>query len=157
MAELKKNAASTWTLEDGSPAAAVTGAVWLQPADAGPDLVAHLQQNGAVCAVLAMPPLSEATDAATDLFNCVLQAAVPAVVWLRQPAAADLATARSNVTTLLSEATMPLPQRVWQLRQAARSHSDPAHPGRCIVLLWDDADRLPPDQDPTNRAVVPRA
>jgi hypothetical protein len=104
-----------------------------------------------------MPPLSEATDATTDLFNCVLQAAVPAVVWLRQPAAADLATARSNVTALLKDATTPLPHRVWQLRQAASGQSDAAHPGRCLVLLWDDADRLPPDQDPTNRAVVPRS
>jgi len=58
---------------------------------------------------------------------------------------------------LLGEATPSLPQRVWQLRQAARALADPAHPGQCLVLLWDDADRLPPDQDPNNRAVVLRA
>ena len=28
------------------------------------------------------------------------------------------------------------PQRVWQLRQAARADANPAHPGQCLVLLW---------------------
>jgi hypothetical protein len=78
-------------------------------------------------------------------------------MWLRQPLAADEATARTTLAGLLDAAAPPLPQRVWQLRQAARQARNPAHPGQCLVLFWDDAERLPPDEDPANRAVVLRA
>jgi hypothetical protein len=45
---------------------------------------------------------------------------------------------------------------VWQLRQDALVSGDPVHPGQCVVLLWEDADHLPPDQDPANQAMVMR-
>lgn len=152
---LKRTAPSTWTLVDRSPAPKVEEAWWLLPADATRELVASLQQQGIVCAALATPPPSKAPPEG-DLFNCVLQAAVPAVLWLRQPAE-DLATARADVTALLGDTSGPLPQRVWRLRQSASAQGDANHPGHCLVLLWDDADRMPPDHELANRAVVPRS
>jgi hypothetical protein len=144
---------TSWPLDDTVPSQNPGAAIWLRPSDAGPALIVRLQKHGVNCVVLSAPPTSQ-SNAATDLFNCVLQAAVPAVVWLREPAAADPAAARQALAALLGDATRALPQRVWQLRQEAAG--DPAHAGQCVVLLWDDADRLPPDQDLDNRAVVPR-
>lgn len=154
--ELKKRASSAFRLDDALPSAVPQGAVWLTPADAGPALIERLQKNNVVCAVLAAPPAASAAQPASDLFSCVLQAAVPAVFWLREPAAADLVTARTRIAALLEEQTKALPHRVWQLRQSARDLGQPAHPGQCLVLLWDDADRLPPDRNPMNRAGIPR-
>jgi NTP-dependent ternary conflict system VMAP-like protein/SIR2-like protein len=154
---LKPTIASAWALDDRLPTQTPGAAVWLNASDAGPDLAARLQQYGVTCAVLATPPASIAGAEGNDLFNYVLQAAVPAVVWLREPAAADMTTARARLADLLGGATGSLPQRVWQLRQAARTGADPTHPGLCLVLLWDDADRLPPDEDPANRAAVSRS
>jgi hypothetical protein len=153
---LKAAATSALALDDSVPPGQPGAAVWLRPADAGPDLMERLHKNRITCAVLAAPPLPQAADPASDLFNCVLQAAVPAVIWLREPAAGDLVTARARVEELLKEAKSALPHRVWQQRQAARGLADPAHPGQCLVLLWDDADRLPPDRNPANRAGIPR-
>jgi hypothetical protein len=155
--ELKIVAASALALEDAIPPGQPGAAVWLQPADAGPALMERLEKNRITCAVLAAPPLAKAADPSSDLLNCVLQAGVPAVVWLREPAASNLVTARARVEQLLREAKSTLPYRVWQQRQAARGLGDPAHPGQCLALLWDDADRLPPDRNPANRAGLPRA
>ena len=154
---LKAAASAARPLEDAVPPAQPGAAVWLRPGDAGPDLIERLQKHRITCAVLSTPPPATAPDPARDLFNCVLQAAVPAVVWLREPAAADQVTSRARVEQILNEATLALPQRVWKQRRDARGLADPAHPGVCLVLLWDDADRLPPDRDPANRAGIPRA
>ena len=151
-----KKGASNWTLDDVVPPKDPGAALWLRPADAGPALILSLQQHRVNCVVLSTPPAFPPADAATDLFNCVIQAAIPAVVWLREPAAGDMTAARQQLTALLGDATGALPHRVWQLRQGAFAGTDPADPGQCVVLLWEDADRVPPDHDPANQAVVPR-
>jgi hypothetical protein len=154
---LKPTIASAWPLDDQLPAATPGAAVWLNAADAGRNLALRLQKYRVTCAVLAGAPRSAAARDSDDLFSYVLQAAVPAVIWLREPAGADSTAARARVAELLGEAAPALPQRVWQLRQAAFDAGDPAHAGLCVVLLWDDADRLPPDIELANRAVVARS
>jgi hypothetical protein len=143
-------------LEDRVPPSQPGAAVWLQPADAGPALIAELQKHAVTCAVLSIPPGTQPSGS-YDLFNCALQGGVPAIVWVRDPVAANMAAARAQVAALLNDATAALPQRVWQRRQAAGALNDPTHPNNCLVLLWDDAERTPPDQDPANRAAVARS
>jgi hypothetical protein len=149
------------TVADVAALAGGTGsrAVWLSPEDGSrPGIAQTLEASGISCAILAGTPPAQPSEPVRDLFNAVLQAGIPVVLWVRDPASRDLGKARAKVEELLAGTpARTLSQRIRLQRRAAALCSDPDHPGRCLTLLWDDPERLPPDQDPGNRAVVLRA
>ena len=52
------------------------------------------------------------------------------------------------------EKALGLSDRIRARRLEAASGLDEGHHGRCLTLLLDDMDHLPPDLAPNNRAMV---
>lgn len=136
------------------PAGGGPGALWL--AEPCPDecLWLTLSQGAAGCAVLAHPPPAQPVDIKRDLLSHVLQAALPVALWLRPPAGDDPQRARDWIGDLLRDIPAGrLPQRVLERRAAAATGQE-SQPGRCLTLVWDDPDHLPPDLPAGNRTVL---
>ncbi|HEX6904538.1 MAG TPA: SIR2 family protein [Thermoanaerobaculia bacterium] len=133
-------------------------AVWLSPDDGSlPGIVSDLKGK-VVCAVLAGSPPAAPVEPMRDLFNAVLQAGVPVILWARDPIGRDLIQTRANFEKLLAHVPVQrLAEQVRNHRREAADDGDPSHPGRCLTVLWDDPEHLPPDQDPNYPAVVQRS
>lgn len=132
-------------------------AVWLSAEDGSrPGIIQELTERKVVCAVLAGAPPADPPE--RDLLNAVLQAGIPIVLWARDLAGHDAMQARARFESLLARTPVrKLAEEVRRDRRQAADGPDPYHPGRYLALMWDDPERLPPDQDQNNRAVVLRS
>jgi vWA-MoxR associated protein C-terminal domain len=113
------------------------------------DLATTLEQHGARCVVLREPPCA----AAMDPLRAVVATPTPVIVWWHNdgpPAAID-ATMRG---LLQSVNVSDLPRRVRDERAAAWRDASGLHPGMRLTLVWDDADYIPPENDPQARAGI---
>jgi hypothetical protein len=106
----------------------------------------ELRRSGRVVCVLFGCPMHPHDEAATRSFGRILQAGVPAAVWLRRPQE----TAPNNnplgaLTDLVKDTPMQtLHCTVWQERQKFDS-TPPNHISRNIGVMYEDPRRLPPD------------
>jgi hypothetical protein len=111
-------------------------------APGGNPLLSLLQNAPAVVFAVAECPLEQETD----LLAPLLQAGIPATLWLRSGSegVADL------VERIKSLPLGELPHWVFALRNEAEGLRDPGHVGRRVLLLWDDPHRLSPEHDRDN-------
>jgi hypothetical protein len=115
----------------------------LNPAD--PDLYPELMRNRNLPACMVV--LGPSADYVPRRIQSWLTAGLPVIAWCRHnDAYSQFDRHLPNVIT--GRGINGLPLAVWQLRQDAGVNEPVAgieHVGRHIVLLWDDADRIPPD------------
>jgi hypothetical protein len=82
-----------------------------------------------------------------DIFCAMLQAGIPVALWSRSHAdtAHHTPDVRTKIAALVAHnAPGDLPRVVHRERQQANDHSDTAHLGNHLTLLWDDPNRVPP-------------
>jgi hypothetical protein len=86
-----------------------------------------------------------AGDDVLPSINAWLSAGIPAIVWCREGSSATRFA--HHMRDVVNEGGVAgLRAAVWHLRQdAATSDASPNHVGRHISLLWDDVERIPPD------------
>ncbi len=114
--------------------------------DGGPDLTGmavDLKDNSIVSVVLSEPP-GDREGRAWRETAMAFRAGIPIIIWDREDCANS--RFRETVTALFTDgAVRHLPHRVARLRQDALRWNDSngPHAGRSLVVLWDDADRLP--------------
>jgi hypothetical protein len=113
------------------------------------DLRTTLEKPQAPCVVLRQPPSANAT---AQLIDVLTQTSAPVVVW---SAHVDQAVGEQAVRQLLESGTIEsIPQRVRANRYAAfRDKTGQTH-GADVMLIWDNADLLPPEQDSGAKAGV---
>src|SRR5205823_2278109 len=94
------------------------------------------------CVLMERPP-DPAEPSGKGQFFPSLKAGIPAALWLRggPDGLADL------VNLLQKVELGTLPQFVRNLRLDANWTQDATHLGRRISLMWDDPNRLAPDED----------
>ena len=136
--------------KEDSPAAPV--AVWITPEiRGGTGLVQRLRRWGVSHAVLAGLGSLEGSAPGAVLFDSVLQAGVPVIMWVRDADALSEGDIRALVK---ANPLLDLPRRLRERRGLEEERSEVGF-GSKVALLWDAADYLPPDQDPDNRAQSP--
>jgi hypothetical protein len=110
----------------------------------GLQLFSLLQLAPSVVCAVAERCLMARAPREGDLLGPLLQAGMPATIWLRGggEGLADLLARLRG--TILGD----LPGWVLRLRREAEGLGDPAHVGRRVSLLWDDARRISPEFDP---------
>ena len=127
-------------------------AVWLTPdVHAGGGLVKRLRRWGVSHAVLAGLKTLDSGAPGAALYDSVLQAGVPVIVWVRDSHGLSDADIRALVQT---EPLLELPRRLRE-RRGLEEEREEIGVASSLALVWDDADYLPPDQDPENRAQSP--
>jgi hypothetical protein len=144
---------------DQLDAAAQFAAVWLETGQTGgTTFVERLYRKKVLCAIMANAPPGVPEEPNRDLFNSLLKAGIPVILWLRKPLSSNPAEVRAMVQQLIEhDAAKLLPQRVLEKRREASESEGGDHFGACLTLLWDDWEHLPPDENPANRASVVRA
>jgi vWA-MoxR associated protein C-terminal domain/SIR2-like domain len=136
---------------ESEDAPAPPAAVWITPdVPGGPGLIQRLRRWGITHAVLTGPPGASPGGMAA-LFDNVLQAGVPVVVWIREPAGLSADDVRDLVK---GPPLLDLPHRLRATRGREEERNESGLGSR-LALLWDAADYTPPDHDPENRAVSP--
>jgi len=101
---------------------------------------------------LTCPPISAlssspgASGSQSDLISALLSTAIPIAIWPRcivsEPTLAD------TIESLLNEGPLlELPEFVRKKRLEAVQKQIQDHLGQHLVLLWEDPDRLPPDEE----------
>jgi hypothetical protein len=76
------------------------------------------------------------------VLEAALDAGTPVALWHRVSAARK--TRRADLEKVLrTRGLRDLPDVVFRQREAAHSDGAPDHPGRDLVLLWDNPDRVP--------------
>ena len=136
--------------KDDSPAAPV--AVWITPeVRGGRGLVQRLRRWGVSHAVLAGLGSLEGSAPGAVLFDSVLQAGVPVIMWVRDAEALSEGDIRALVK---ADPLLDLPRRLRERRGLEEERSEVGFASK-VALLWDATDYLPPDQDPDNRAQSP--
>ena len=131
---------------------AAPAAVWITPeVRGGAGLVQRLRRWGVSHAVLAGLGSLEGSAPGAVLFDSVLQAGVPVIMWVRDADALSEGEIRALVT---ANPLLDLPRRLRERRGLEEERSEVGF-GQKVALLWDAADYLPPDQDPENRAQSP--
>ncbi|GAA2668985.1 hypothetical protein GCM10010437_004680 [Actinoplanes palleronii] len=104
------------------------------PADLDDWATELISDDGYLVVVLSSPP---GTEVGTGELRAALRAGVPIILWdQREPRPAD---GTQGLERLVAEPTGLLPENTRRIRIEAAS--DPAHFGRSVALLWDDADR----------------
>lgn len=127
-------------------------AVWLRPDDpAAAGTVRRLRESEVTCAVIAAAPPAPA--APSPLFDVVLAAGVPVVLWVRDASGAGGSLEPADVAQLIGAPILDLPGRLRRLR-ADEDDQGVTGLGSRIGLIWDAAEYVPPDLDPDNRAIV---
>lgn len=99
------------------------------------------KENILGCQITTVPNLSEQPN----MFNAILQSAVPVAVWLRQNLEIDCQNALNQV---INCQIAELPDAVQNCRTEAFKCNGEAHIGAHLALLWEDPYRLPPDITP---------
>jgi len=152
--ELKRRATEMLTVLDpnATVAPAAVGAMFLDTAGAlRRDLGETIEKRGVRCIVLRQPP------SASDLthLSAVLQTTAPAILW-RRDRPGDPAADQELRDLLEGGAVVELPKRIRDGRYEAFRDEPPAgaNAGMSVTLIWDDADYLPPEQDPQARAKI---
>ncbi|MGC9669132.1 effector-associated domain 2-containing protein [Planosporangium sp. 12N6] len=109
-----------------------------------PDIFAELMQDPECPACLVV--LGPSAAHVAGRVGAWLSAGIPVVVWCRH----DGVSARFDThlpSILISGGIGSLPTAVWRLRQdSGRVDSGHEHVGKHITLLWDDENRMPPDE-----------
>jgi hypothetical protein len=109
-------------------------------------LFAELMQDPEKPACLVV--VGQAAKHVASNISAWLSAGIPVIVWCR----ADELSHRFDthlVAILGNSGIAYLPVAVWRLRQdSGRISAGADHVGRHITLMWDDAERLPPDERP---------
>jgi hypothetical protein len=126
-----------WSARWARVKAAPPGERWVIRAEAGaaPDAVLAQATPDVVCVATASAP-------GTELVNASLFIGAPALLWIRRPDPRAAEVLAGVVRGRPGE----LPGAVHAARSAAlKANTD--EPGRSLVLVWDDYDRLPPDRD----------
>jgi hypothetical protein len=149
--ELKRRATQVLAVlepRDAPPANDGVHAVLLDDATAMQrDLATSLQDKRALCAVLRTPPCPTALEP----LGAVLDTPTPAILWYRDASAT--ATGEQAIRTLLASVPITgIPGRLREERWKAFIADDTTHAGSHIALLWEDADFVPPEQEPGARA-----
>ena len=127
-------------------------AVWITPeVRGGAALVQRLRRWGISHAVLAGLGTLDTGAPGAGLFDSVLQAGVPVIVWVRDADALSEPDIRALVT---AEPILELPRRLRERRGLEEERAEIGVANK-VALLWDAAEYLPPDQDPENRAMSP--
>lgn len=93
------------------------------------------------CQITTISNLSDQTN----IFNAILQSAIPVAVWFRQNLDINCQNALNQV---LNCQIAELPDVVQSCRTEAFKCSDEPHIGAHLALLWEDPHRLPPDITP---------
>jgi hypothetical protein len=148
--DLKKRATEVLAVLEPNAAlpAGAVAALFLDAASAKrPDLATILQKQGARCVVLREPPCATALDH----LSAVLNTTTPAIVWCEDITAAT-AVEREIRDLLQSVPIADLPRRIREERATTFAAAGPTGGGSKLTLLWDDADYVPPDQDPNAKA-----
>jgi len=117
---------------------------WSQPSGSGyfTRLAADLESDQQIVSLVLSEPPGDQNAAAWREVAMAFRAGIPAIIWDREDC--TVGRFREAVTTLLADgAVAELPQRVAQLRREALREDSDNHPGRTIVILFDDPDRLP--------------
>ena len=99
------------------------------------------QENILGCQITTIPHLPDQTN----IFNAILQSAVPVAVWLRQNL--DI-NCQNALTQVLNCQIVELPDVVQNCRTEAFKYNGEPHIGAHLALLWEDPHRLPPDITP---------
>lgn len=100
------------------------------------DDASHLPSgDDLACAKLRLPPDIDGAAA-------LLDAGIPVAVWPRRPRAVALDACLSRLSPGAQEPDWR--ELIRRHREMSRAE-DEAHSGRCLVLLWDDYDRRPPN------------
>ncbi len=98
---------------------------------------------------LTCPPIvvgSGSSVSQSDIIDALLSTAIPIAIWPRcLTSGADLA---DLINSLIEEGPLSeLPEYVRKKRQEAVQKQIKDHLGQHLVLLWEDPDRLPPDEE----------
>lgn len=101
-----------------------------------------------VGALMARAPEPTPTQPQHDLLGPLLKAGVPFACWLRGES--------GELAELIDVPLESLPERVQNLRNAAEASEEPNHPGRRLVLMWDNPELLSPDLDPAHQLRSPQ-
>jgi hypothetical protein len=109
-----------------------------------------LEKRGVRCVVLREPPCATALGQLT----AVLETTAPAVLWYRDSGADAADVEKMMREILLSGSIADLPRRIRDERLEAFLDGTGTHRGTNLTLIWDDADYLPPENDPAARAKV---
>lgn len=124
---------------------------WSRPsgADYFVRLAAELSSDERIASLVLSEPPDPDNETAQHEINVALQVGLPAIIWHRKDCSAQ--AFRDAVTTMLADGQFTrLPQQVAALRQEAfrevvhpNSGDRSSHPGKYLVILWDDPGRLP--------------
>jgi hypothetical protein len=151
-----------------APAAPAHEALWVAGVRGGQALRFQLEHRTACClCVLSEQPEAVVRDAKADLFNTLLRAGVPAILWARQPPDphTNLQAEFCNLIDTKPLANVPvnvkehrranaLVEEAWQerVKQGLAAGAAPWHLGRHLTVIWDDPRRLQmPDADDNNQ------
>jgi hypothetical protein len=149
--EFKQRAAEMLVVLDGNTAAAPLGKVAAllldTPAALNRDLATTLEKQGTRCVVLREAPCVTAIGQ----LRAVLETTTPVIVWWRAGGASGEID-DTMLSLLQSVSISDLPRRVREERAAAHRDKSGLHLGMNLTLVWDDADFLPPENDPQAKA-----
>jgi hypothetical protein len=118
---------------------------WLHWGDADHGrALAQLLAPGEESPVCLIVSFSAAAGSPPTAITAGLVAGVPVMLWCRDGRFA--ARFEADIPRqMYARPLTDLPALVLRLRQEASRHGDPEHLGRHLSLLWDDPERIPPD------------
>jgi hypothetical protein len=101
-------------------------------------LYTDLGEENIVCLLLDFMP-------EINLFHTILyqaiNAGIPIAMWCRCLPKSN--SVREEMTKLIKYDYKDWPEQLWKARREASGLTDETHPGKSLVLLWDDPERLP--------------
>jgi hypothetical protein len=100
-------------------------AYWLPYSELPAEHYLDLRESDEVVCVLIGSPLPAGDEVVTPLCRRILEAGVPAVLWLRQPPGAECEALQDTLTPLVNRPLQELPRVVWQQRRHYRPNRPP--------------------------------
>jgi hypothetical protein len=99
---------------------------------------------------LAFSPLHGGGTACDDALSIALNGGTPVALWWRDCVPDPIEAQRELQALLKINGLHDLPSLLQSLRNEAEQGSDPKHPGRRLVLLYDNHDHRPPQLTESN-------
>jgi hypothetical protein len=142
--QFKKNTAKMLAVLDATkpiPAGGVHALMLDASAVVDEDLKDALARPESPCVVLRQAPSAMAANQLSDVLS---QTVAPVVVWSLD---ANQGTAEQTIRDLLQSGPIAsIPQRLRDERKAAFRDRTGEHRGADVMLIWDNADYLPPEE-----------
>jgi NTP-dependent ternary conflict system VMAP-like protein len=148
--ELKKNTAKMLAVLDSTkamPAGGIHAVMLDASAVIDDDLRSILGTAEAPCVVLRKAPSAASIAQLNDVLN---QTTAPVILWSQDTSPAG---AEAAIRDLLQAGPIAsIPRRIRDKRKDAFRDKTGQHPGAGLMLIWDNADYAPPEQEPDARA-----